>query len=146
MNSSLVSFYDRTSRYINYKLGSLFGLGAGSIVFYINREHGFWPAAGGFGKQFLYNLLVGGFNLKTCERLSRKFDSRLLSLVSATIIPTAQAFAITYAIHNLGGTPESLESSTWQVYCNLPLFLVFGLGYRRKYEKDLEEIVETRGD
>ena len=117
-------------------MGSIAGLIGGGIVYYINSEHGFWPAAGGFAKQFLYNVFIAGFNIKTCEKLSKKIESKKGSLIASTIIPTAQAFAITYGIHELGGTPEAFDSSIWQVYVNLPLFFVLGLMYRKKAERE----------
>ncbi|OGJ20183.1 hypothetical protein A3K73_02235 [Candidatus Pacearchaeota archaeon RBG_13_36_9] len=111
------------------------GVIGGGIVYYINQEHGFFPAAGAFGKQFLYNVFIAGFNIKTCEKLAKRIKSKSGSLIASTLIPTAQAFAITYSIHKIGGTPKAYDSSIWQVYLNLPIFLGLGLSYRRKYEK-----------
>ncbi len=72
-------FYNWSSKHINYKMGSLAGLIGGGVVYYINREHGFWPAAGGFGKQFFYNLFIAGFNIKTCEKLAKGIKSKPLN-------------------------------------------------------------------
>ena len=123
---------EKSSKHINYKMGSLAGLIGGGIVYYINASHGFLPAAGGFGKQFLYNVFVAGFNIKTCEKLSRRIKSKPSALIASTILPTAQAFVITYGIHKLGGTPEAFDSSIWQVYVNAPIFFALGMNYRRK--------------
>jgi len=126
--------YEFSSNYFNYKLGSITGLFGGSIVYYINSNHGFLPAIGGFGKQFMYNVFVAGFNIKTCEKIAQKIKSKPASLLASTIIPTAQAFVITYGIHKFGGTPEAFDSSIWQVYINLPTFLILG----RKYRIDID--------
>jgi hypothetical protein len=130
-------FYNWSAKHINYKIGSIAGLIGGGIVYYINHEHGFWPATGGFGKQFFYNVFIAGFNVKTCEKLAKGIKSKPLSLIASTIIPTAQAFAITYAIHKLGGTPEAFDSTLWQVYVNLPIFFGFGLHYKKQSDSNI---------
>lgn len=124
--------YDWSSNYVNYRMGSLSGLIGGGIIYYINHEYGFLPAAGGFTKQFLYNIFIAGFNIKTCEKLAKKIKSKPVSIIASAIIPTAQAFVITYGIHKLGGTPEAFDSSIWQVYVNAPVFFGLGLMYKKE--------------
>jgi len=135
--------YDWSTNYVNYKMGSLTGLIGGGIVYYINHEHGFLPAAGGFGKQFSYNVFIAGFNIKTCEKLAKKIKSKPVAILASTIIPTAQAFAITYGIHKLGGTPEAFDSSIWQVYVNAPTFFVLGLMYGRKQNNSSDSVIDS---
>ena len=134
--------YGCSSNYVNYKIGSFAGLIGGGIVYYINHEHGFLPAAGGFGKQFLYNVFIAGFNIKTCEKLAKKIKSKPASLVASTVIPTAQAFAITYGIHKLGGTPEAFDSTIWQVYVNAPVFFGLGLMYKRRQDNSSGSLID----
>ena len=88
----------------------------------------------------MYNVFVAGFNVKTCERLTKKIKSKTISTIAATIIPIAQAFTITYAIHKLGGTPEAFDSSIWQAYVNAPLFFGLSLMYRKRNERELKGI------
>jgi hypothetical protein len=140
--SKLKKFVNWSKQHVNYKMGALAGAIGGGIVYYINSEHGFWPAAGGFGKQFLYNVFIAGFNIKTCEKLARKIQPTLASVTASTLIPTTQAFAITYGIHKFGGTPDAFDSSIWQVPINLTTFLALGAHYKRKSEKEqLPELV-----
>lgn len=126
--------------YVNYRMGALAGTIGGGIVYYINSDYGFLPASGGFGKQFLYNVFVAGFNVKTCEWLAKRITSKTISIIATTTIPTVQAFAITYGIHKLGGTPEAFDSSIWQVYVNAPLFFGLGLMYRERNKRGLSGI------
>ena len=58
---TIKNLYGKSRSYINYKLGTLAGLFAGGIVYCINSDYGVWPASFAGGKQFLYNLFVGGF-------------------------------------------------------------------------------------
>jgi hypothetical protein len=133
--NSIKEFYKQSTKYLNYKIGVGSGLISGGIVSHINSEYGILSASGACGKQFLYNVFFTGINLKTCKKISEKIKSTPTSLVCSTIIPTAQAFAITYGIHKYGGTPEAFDSSIWQVYVNAPIFFGFGLYYRGKSKK-----------
>lgn len=126
--------YNHSSEYINYKMGIIYGLIGGGIVYKINEDYGLMPAITASGKQFLYNLLVAGFNIKTCEKLAKGVSSKYLSLFASTVVPTLQAFLINYGIHKFSGTPEAFDSSIWQVAINTPFFLVTGLAYRKSYE------------
>ena len=131
-NSSLpIRIIRAGSRHINYKWGVIGGLVGGAVVYFINDEHGFLPAAGAFAKQFAYNFFIGGFNVKTCEKIARAIKSRAASIATSTLYPTAQAFVTTYALHKLGGTPDAFDSSSWQIAVNLPLFFFGGMHYYR---------------
>jgi len=124
-----------SANHINYKFGSIAGLIAGSIVYYINRDHGALEAFRGAAKQFTYNLFVGGFNVKICEKLAKNIAGKARAITIATIVPTALAFGITYGVHRLGGTPEALDSSTWQIGPNLIGGYIFGSVYYAKRNK-----------
>jgi hypothetical protein len=103
----------------------------GSIVFFINIEHGFLPAFGSFLKQLLFNLFMAGYNTRTCEKLAKSISNKLIGLVAASIIPTLQAFLILYAIHYFGATPKPIESTYWQAIGNVFFFLIMALMYRK---------------
>ncbi len=130
--------YDYSSKHINYKIGAAAGVIAGGIVFYINKDHSSLSALGSAGKQFAYNLFVGGYNMKLCEKLAKGYSSRKVSVGLATFVPPAVAFLVTYSIHKFGGTPEAFKSSIWQVPLNLFTSAAFGTYFRRKHEKTLD--------
>lgn len=123
-------------KYFNWKLATMGGTFGGTVVYFINKSHGFWPAFFGGGKQFAYNFLVGGINSKLCETLATKVESKTLALTYATIIPTIATFAVNYAVHKIGGTPEAFASSSWQIPINATAFFIFGIGYRKNYDKE----------
>lgn len=118
------------NKHINYKMGSLSGLLTGSIVFIINTPHGFMPALGSFGKQFIFNVIIAGFNVRTCEKLATNISNRSLSLIAASIIPTLQAFIVLFSIHYFGGTPKPGASTIWQAIANIVIFFFLALIYR----------------
>lgn len=130
------------NRHINFKMGALSGLVAGSIVFVINHEHMFWPAFASFGKQFAFNLFMAGFNTRTCEKIANAVNKKNLSLLLGSTIPSAQAFIILYAIHYFGGTPKPMTSTLWQVPFNLIIFMLFTLVYKQAINQN-EPAIKT---
>lgn len=111
-------------------MGVLSGIITGSIVFAINISFGFWPAFASFVKQFAFNLLVAGYNTKSCENIAKYINNKTLALISASIIPTLQAFVILFSIHYFGGTPRPMDSTLWQAFANLGFFFFMALIYR----------------
>ncbi len=122
------------NKHINFLMGSLSGIVTGTIVFFINYEHGFTPALYSFLRQFCFNLLMGGFNIRVCEKIAQMFQSKNTAIVMATIIPSIQAFAILYAIHYFGNTPKPGASTFWQFGINLIVFFFMALFYRNAIE------------
>jgi len=129
-NDKIVMLWCFLNRHINFKMGVFSGLVAGSIVFVINMGHGMGPAFASFGKQFGFNLIMAGFNTRSCEKIAKNIPSTLLSIVMACLIPTFQAFLILYGVHYFGATPKPMASTIWQVPFNLGIFLFFALIYR----------------
>jgi len=129
--------FEWSKKHINYKVGSIAGLIAGSIVYYINRNHGVLESLEGASRQFVYNLFIGGFNTKVCEKLAKNIVGKARAIAAATVVPTAQAFLITYGVHKFGGTPEALNSSAWQIGPNLIGCYIFGRVYYAKRNKEI---------
>ncbi len=129
------------NKYINFLMGSLSGVATGTIVFFINYEHGFTPALYSFLRQFSFNLLMGGFNIRVCEKLTQLIQSKNTAIIMATIIPSVQAFIILYSVHYFGHTPKPGASSFWQFGVNMIIFFFMALFYRdaanKEYVKDL---------
>ena len=122
------------NKHINFLMGSLSGIVTGSIVFFINYEHGFNPALYSFFKQFSFNLLMGGFNIRVCEKITQLIQNRNTAIMMATIVPSIQAFIILYSIHYFGQTPKPGASTYWQFGVNMVVFFFMALFYRDKIE------------
>ena len=75
--------------------------------------------------------------MKLCEKLAVKYDNKILSLALASLIPSLSAFAITYSIHKIGGTPKAFYSSVWQFPLNLVTSTIFGFHYRRRHDRKI---------
>ncbi len=129
-------------KHVNIKMGVISGLTTGFIVFVINLNHGVFPALAGFFKQFMFNLLMAGYNARTCEKVVRLIRNVKLACLLGSIIPTLQAFIVLYSIHYYGGTPKPMASTLWQVIANL--FIFYSLAYyykvRRFQSADLKSV------
>jgi len=130
--SVLSKLVDTKTKWFNWKTGPLFGTGAGIVVYYINREYGFEPAFFAGLKQATYICAIGGLNSKICETLAKEIKNTALSLTSFTVLPASFAFLTNYLVHELGGTPEALDSSTWQIPINMALFGIFGYRWHKQ--------------
>ncbi len=127
-------FFIHLNKHINFLMGSISGFATGSIVFFINFEHGFTPALYSFFRQFSFNLLMGGFNIRVCEKITQMIDHRKKAIILATILPSIQAFIILYSIHYFGHTPKPGASTIWQFGTNLIIFFFMALFYRDKMD------------
>jgi hypothetical protein len=111
-------------------MGTFSGLVTGSLVALINYSHGFLPALFSFFKQFAFNLFMAGFNIKTCERMARRFSKHFTSILSATLLPSMIAFVVLFGIHYYGKTPNIWGTTIWQGIANLFIFSFMALIYR----------------
>lgn len=136
MESLTSKLFDTKTKWFNWKTGSIFGIGSGAIVYYINQEYGFEPAFFAGLKQATYIYLLGGLNSKVCESLAKNIKDTKKALTASTIIPTTLAFSINYLVHKIGGTPEALASSTWQIPINATLFGIFSYRWNKQEKQD----------
>ena len=111
--------------------GALF---LGSIVFFINFDHGTLPATTAALKQGAYTFLMGGLIMKMCENLSIKFSNRTLSLMLAVVIPVLVTTTATFIVHSLRGTPEPINSTIPTILLGAPSFAVWALRKRKKLD------------
>jgi hypothetical protein len=119
----------------NIKMGLIAGICTGSVVCYINLKHGIYIALAAFSRQFFYNLVMAGFNTKLCERCAIRITSRWPAIGCATLLPTIVAFSGIFSVHYFLGTPHPLESTLWQGYANLFIFLLTAMVFRDDLDK-----------
>lgn len=103
------------------KMGLAGALFLGTIVFFINYDHGIINGLIAALKQAFYTFFVGGFITRLCENIatiSKKFTAVLM----AVILPSVIAIALTYLVHSLKGTPEPFNST-------IPTMILAPLGF-----------------
>jgi hypothetical protein len=104
------------------KLGMIGALFMGSVVYYINIDHGPFLASIAALKQGAYTFFIGGIILKILELIvtgiNNKFWAYICSVVAATIITVG----LVYLVHSMKGTPKPFEST-------VPTILLAPFGY-----------------
>jgi hypothetical protein len=99
------------NKYFDPKMGFGGGLFLALIVFFINYDHGLTEALIAALKQGFYTFLAGGTMMRISENLSIRFQSVMVSISLAVVIPTILAVTFTFIIHSAKGTPEPLNST-----------------------------------
>lgn len=99
------------NKFFDPKMGLAGALVMGTIVFFINFDHGFVPGLTAALKQASYTFLAGGIMMRITENIAAYFKSDIFSITLAVIAPTLIAVTLTYLLHSLKGTPEPVNST-----------------------------------
>ena len=93
------------------KMGAVGALILGTVVFFINYDHGIiWGITAAL-KQGAYTFMVGGILTRLCENLASMIKKEFMAILAAVVIPTTISLILTYSVHSLKGTPEPLNST-----------------------------------
>jgi fructose-specific phosphotransferase system IIC component len=98
--------------------GALF---LGTIVFFINYDHGVVNGLIAASKQAIYTFFVGGFITRLCENIAT-IKKSFAAIFLAVFIPSIIAVSLTYIIHSIKGTPEPFNST-------VPTMILAPLGF-----------------
>jgi hypothetical protein len=107
---------------IDVKLGIIGALFMGSVVFYINADHGPLLASTAAIKQGLYTFFIGGLILKILELIVTGINNKILAYICSVIVATVITVGLVYLVHSMKGTPKPFEST-------IPTILLAPLGY-----------------
>ena len=83
----------------------------GTIVFFINWDHGIGPGLISAAKQSVYTFLAGGTMMRITENIAAYYKENFPALILAVLVPTIIAVTLTYLVHSLKGTPEPVNST-----------------------------------
>ena len=83
----------------------------GTIVFFINWDHGIGWGLFAAAKQATYTFLAGGTMMRITENIASYFKNGYLSVFLAVLTPSVIAITLTFLLHSLKGTPEPLNST-----------------------------------
>ena len=103
------------------KMGLAGALFLGTIVFFINFDHGLLSGLVAALKQGFYTFFVGGLITRLCENIAT-ISKKITAVLLAVIIPSVIAIALTYLVHSIKGTPEPLNST-------IPTMILAPLGF-----------------
>ena len=121
------------------KMGAVGALILGTVVFFINYDHGIiWGITAAL-KQGAYTFFVGGTLTRLCENLASTIKKEAMAILAAVAIPTIISLILTYTVHSLKGTPEPLNST-------IPTLLMAPWGFlwwARRKRKQLKTLKES---
>jgi hypothetical protein len=122
-------------RFIDYKMGFYGAVVMGSVVFGINylSTHQTGGSITAALKQASYTFLFGGILMKGCESLATGISKRKMAIAASVFVPSALTLFLTFAMHNLKGTPKPLES-TIPTTVIIPATAI--LGYKKRHQSD----------
>ncbi len=93
------------------KMGAVGAVILGTVVFFINYDHGIiWGITAAL-KQSAFTFFIGGTLTRLCENLASAIKKEYLAILAAVAIPTTISLMLTYTVHSLKGTPEPLNST-----------------------------------
>ena len=119
-------------KYFDPKLGLAGALLLGSIVFFINYDHGIGNGLIAASKQFFYTFLIGGFITRLCENIASSIKKDLIAIITAVLIPSLIAVFLTYILHSIKGTPEPLNSTIPTMILAPPGFMWWAVKKRKQ--------------
>lgn len=121
--------------YFNLKIGIGGALFMSILVYFINADHGAWPASIAAFKQAAYTFLMAGTNLKIAENLAIRIKQKVVSFFIAVIVPSVITIAATYLVHSLKGTPEPFASTIPTMMLGPPSIALFVYQKQRQLSK-----------
>lgn len=119
-------------------MGIAGGVFMGTIVFFINFDHGAGLALIAATKQATYTFFAGGTITRFSENIAAYFLNKYVAIFLAILIPSTIAVTLTYIVHSMKGTPEPFNST-------IPTMILAPLGFlwwstrKRKQLKTLQE-------
>ena len=109
MIQGIVADYIR--KYINVRFGLIGALIMGGIVFYINVDHGWWPASTAALKQAAYTFFLGGAIIRLLEFMLQKTEGTAIGVILSILTVTVVTSMLVYILHSMKGTPEPFLST-----------------------------------
>lgn len=121
-------------KFIDYRIGLAGAVVMGGIVFSINyyTTHESFGSLTAALKQGTYTFIFGGTLMKVCEYIATNIRSKTSAIVLAVAIPSVFTLLLTYAMHNLKGTPKPFES-TIPTTIIIPATAIWG--YRKRFKE-----------
>ncbi|MEL6388632.1 MAG: hypothetical protein AAFQ02_00605 [Bacteroidota bacterium] len=99
------------NKIMDVRMGMLGAISMGSIVYWINMDHGVVAGLIAASKQGLYTFFFGALFVKLAENIASNIANRALGVMAGGIIPALLTTFLTYCLHAIKGTPEPFHST-----------------------------------
>ena len=117
------SFFKFCAGIIDYRLGLIGGAFMGSVVWFINSDHGAVPAAIAAAKQALYTFFVGGIIIKILDIVVNGIKNKTLAYLTSIITASILTIGMVYIVHSMKGTPKPFESTIPTIFLAPPGYI-----------------------
>ena len=134
---AIQKIYRFLSRFLNIPAGLGGALFMGTIVWFINADHGFWPAMVAALKQAGYTFLVAGLFIRFLEYMVTHIDDKVLAILVSVVVTSLLTIGLVYIVHSLKGTPKPFYSTLATIL--LAPFGYLGLAIRKRKKADREK-------
>jgi hypothetical protein len=94
----------------------------GTIVWFINADHGFLPAMVAALKQAAYTFLVAGIFIRFLEYQVTHIDNKSLAILVSVLTTSLLTITLVFIVHSIRGTPKPF-------YSTLATILLAPIGY-----------------
>lgn len=108
----------------------------GTIVWFINADHGVMPALVAALKQAAYTFLVAGFFIRLLDYQVGCIKTKTLALVVSVTVTSLLTIGLVYLVHSLKGTPKPFYSTLATIVLSPFGYLGLAIRSRRLAEKN----------
>lgn len=99
------------NKLLDIRMGLVGALAMGTIVYFINVDHGIIPGLTAALKQGLYTFFFGALFVRLSENIASGIPQRRKAVILGGIVPALLTSALTYLLHAIKGTPEPFHST-----------------------------------
>tara|TARA_R110000823_G_scaffold47903_9_gene121832 strand:+ start:19117 stop:19578 length:462 start_codon:yes stop_codon:yes gene_type:complete len=139
---SIRAFCDR---HIDYRGAIVGAVVLGTIVLYVNLDHGLPSALVAAGKQATYTFFAGGYMVRLNERIALALEPAWFAVLAATLGAGGLAVGLTFLVHSLRGTPEPVNSTLPTLVLASLGFILLGALARRERSRAAPVVAQSPG-
>jgi len=113
----------------------------GSVVAYINSDHGIFPAGVAAFKQAIYTFFIGGIIIRILDITVNRIHKKLLAYVISILLATFLTTTMVFFVHIMRGTPKPLESTAATIILAPPGYIFLAYFKRKKGDRESDNDV-----
>lgn len=142
--SKIKRIYNSLSLFINIPAGLGGALMMGTIVWFINADHGFWPAMVAALKQAGYTFLVAGLFIRFLEYQVTRIDHKYLAIFVSVVVTSLMTIGLVYIVHSIKGTPKPFYSTLATILLAPFGYLGLAIRTRKIVDKKKDDIPDEK--
>jgi len=110
----------------------------GTIVWFINSDHGFLPALVAALKQAAYTFFVAGFFIRFLDYQVTHIEPRRLAIFVSVLTTSLLTIGLVYIVHSIKGTPKPFYSTLATIILAPVGYLGMAIRIRKMSERKKE--------